>query len=155
MMLERLKSLPLTILLTILIWMYAESQVSSARSEATLLVKDVPVALSGPPELLQEVLAQCDVIFEPGSVSVQVAGAPDRIEALGQRALGGGSATGIRAYVEMTAENRPPTGGAGVVLSRPLRVVPPAEFVVVQAPERVSIRLVAKRAGTGSVPEGK
>ena len=156
-MFDKLKSLPLTIFLTILIWMYAESQVSSSRAEAKLTVNGVPVALSGPPEVLKSVLDQYDVVFEPAEVSVQVEGAPDRIEILRTRAMGGGQTTGIRAYVELTPEDRTVGGGnagkgAGVMLPRhPLRVVALAEFVVLQAPESVSVRLVAKPAAT-SVP---
>lgn len=146
-MFDKLKSLLLTVFLTILIWMYAESQVSSSRGEATLTVKGVPVTLSGPPDVLKEVLNQSNVVLDPPDVSVQVAGAPDRIDALRQRALGGGAMTGIRAYVEFVPEDR--GMGSGVMLSRSLRVVAPEGIFVLQAPERITVRLTAKPpAGT-------
>jgi len=74
-MLDRLKSLPLTIILTVLIWMYAESQVNSVRSDASMTVAGVPVWVSGPPE----VLAKYDVALDPATVSVKVSGPPAQI----------------------------------------------------------------------------
>jgi hypothetical protein len=135
-MFDRLKSLPLTILLTILIWMYAESQVNSTRAEAKLTVKDIPVWVSGPPS----VLAANDITVEPKTVEVTVVGTPDLIDTLNQRATTGGQSTGIHAFVDLTPDDKP---APGVVSYRSPRIVTPAGLTLLQAPERVGFRMVA------------
>lgn len=132
-MLERLKSLPLTIILTVLIWMYAESQVNSARSDASTTVAAIPVWVSGPPQ----VLAHYDVTVDPQTVSVNVTGTAAQIEALHK---GGPEQTGIRVYLDITEEDRPTAG----LVYRLVRYVPPQGITVTQSPELVGFRLTAK-----------
>ena len=129
-MFDRLKSLPLTILLTMLIWMYAESQVNSTRAEAKVTLKDVPVWISGSPETLAQ-FAQYDVTLDPKTMEVTVVGTPDRIKAL--------KGSEIQAYVVLTSEEKPI---AGTVSSRELRVVPPEGITISQAPGHVKFRVV-------------
>src|SRR5690242_5739311 len=92
-MLERLKTLPLTMVLTILIWMYAEAQTTNPLSglfgppmvpqtqpaterTETLRVPQVPVWVAGPPEMLAGSRAE----VTPGAVDVTVVGPAGEIE---------------------------------------------------------------------------
>jgi hypothetical protein len=129
---ERLKSLPLTIILTVVIWMYAESQVS-VRSDSILTLTAVPVWVSGPPQ----VLAQFDVKVEPLTVSVNVSGTPAQIKAL--RKLTPGQ-VGIHAYLDVSEDDRP----TSVYVFRQVRYAPPPGITITQTPESVGFRLVPK-----------
>jgi hypothetical protein len=88
-MFSRLKSLPLTIVLTILIWMYAEAQFTSTKDNVRLLIKITPPSADltirvldpqGNPRSLASVVVtlqgpkdQLDRIYQQG----QFAGSPD------------------------------------------------------------------------------
>ena len=72
-MLERLKSLPLTFVLTILIWMYAESQVRTVPETFMREIKGVPVQIMASPEVINTY----DIMVEPTSVTVLITGARD------------------------------------------------------------------------------
>jgi len=136
-MLDRLKSLPLTIILTILIWMYAESQVNSARSDISLTMSDIPVWVSGPPS----VLSQYDVMVESKSIVISVTGSPNLIEALRNRNPG---QSGIFAYLDITPEDR----ASPNLKYRSIRVVTPVGITVLQKPELVGFRLALKTPAT-------
>jgi hypothetical protein len=134
-MLDRLKSLPLTIILTVLIWMYAESQVTMVRSDDSLTVASVPVWVSGPPEEL----AQYNVTVEPQTIPVTVTGMPAHIEAMRASRL---EQTSIHVYLDITEEDRP----TGVMVYRLVRYVPPQGITVTQPSVPVGFRLTAKAA---------
>ena len=129
-MFDRLKSLPLTIILTVLIWMYAESQVNSFRSDASVTVAKVPVWVSGPPG----VLAKYDVALDPAAVSVKVSGPPAQIDSM--RNIDP-SKTGIHVYLDITEQDQP----TAVMLSRLVRYAAPEGITISQVPERVGFRL--------------
>ena len=97
-MFERLKSLPLTIVLTILIWMYAESQVNSTHSIAHLTV-DVPVRVTGSPETL----ARYDVAINPQDASLNLTGPPEQIDALRRET----PVQGVYAFLDLNSDDRP------------------------------------------------
>jgi hypothetical protein len=134
-MFDRLKSLPLTIILTVIIWMYAESQVTSARNSTGEVVSNIPVWVSGPPD----VLARYDVVVDPGTISVTVAGAPGVIETLRK---GNTGLLAIHAYLDITGEDR----SSPMLEFRSLRFVLPPGLSVLQAPGGVGFRLLAKTA---------
>jgi hypothetical protein len=127
-MFDRLKTLPLTIVLTILIWMYAESQVNSKTIER-LSVEGVPVLISGPPD----VLSRYEVTVDSGTVSVELSGPQDQIAAVRQRPPG---QSGIYAYLDITRDDQP----AGSSTYRTLRFVTPDGTAVTQSPQ-VGFRL--------------
>ena len=140
-MFDRLKSLPLTIVLTILIWMYAESQVNSAHDEDGYTVSNVPVWVSGPPPTL----ARYDVMVQSQTVSVFVSGAHDRVEAL--RAQSADQEKGIYAYLDINPDDRP----SDSVSHRLLRIVTPTGLSVLQPPE-VTFKLMEKPATSQTSP---
>jgi hypothetical protein len=143
-MLERLKSLPLTIVLTLLIWMYAESQVG-VRSDSILTLPAISVWVSGPPQ----VLAQYDVKVDPQTVSVSVTGTPAQIKALRRVSAG---QTGIHAYLDITEDDRP----TAVYVYRQVRYVTPQGIAANQPPESVGFRLVPKAPpATGAATNDK
>lgn len=134
-MLARLKSLPLTIILTVVIWMYAESQVTLVHGDNTLTVTDVPVWVSGPPEAL----AQYNIAVEPQAISVSVTGTPSLIQKLRQSSA---AQSGIHVYLDITDEDRP----SPLVAYRAVRYVAPTGVSVLQPPELVGYRLTPKVA---------
>src|SRR5260221_13673734 len=100
-MLDRLKSLPLTIFLTILIWMYAESQVTSSHETKSVVVPDVPVSISGAPG----VLSKYEVELSKPTVTIKVSGSGEPIEALDRRVKSGDViGSGVSAYLNITAD---------------------------------------------------
>ena len=139
-MFDRLKSLPLTILLTILIWMYAESQVTSARNESRLEVDNVPIWISGPPELL----SNHQVVAEPKSVNIVIAGPKEQIDVMRRLPMG---QDGIYAYVDIEPTDRPSPNFA----YRPLRFVTPPGTSVVQVPD-VGFRILDGTRPTATNP---
>ena len=138
-MLARLKSLPLTIILTVVIWMYAESQVTLVHGDNTLTVTDVPVWVSGPPQAL----AQYNIAVEPQAISVSVTGTPALIQKLRQSSS---AQSGIHAYLDITDEDRP----LPLVAYRAVRYVTPAGISILQPPELVGYRLTPKVPPTSS-----
>ena len=128
-MFDRLKSLPLTILLTILIWMYAESQVNSANEPDRVEVSDVPVYVSGPPD----VLARFDVSVRPQTIKVMLTGTRDRIAPLRAQLQSGAAAAGIYAYLDIGADDLP-MPPPNPYTRRLLRIQPPAGLSVAQTP---------------------
>lgn len=136
-MLQRLKSLPLTIVLTILIWMYAESQVNSSHGEDHLTIPNIPVWVSGPPDKL----AQYEVSVNPTSVSVKVVGTTEQIDALRHES----PIQGVYAYVAITPDDYP----AGIAVSRQLQLdLPPG--VTPAEPVLVSFRMTAKSTASAA-----
>ncbi len=135
-MFERLKSLPLTILLTILIWMYAEAQSSHAPrlEETSWTIRDVPVLVSGP----QAVLEQYKVDFEPKFISVTVTGSSSSIGLLRDRLdKGGAAASGIRAYADISSQDREGSGR--------IRYVFPEGLSRSEAPDSFSYKLQERK----------
>jgi hypothetical protein len=127
-----LKSLPLTIVLTVLIWLYAESQVPRPPPEATAQVGDVEVWVTGPPAIINNY----DVIAEPLLVTVTVSGTRSEVEAL-QRDR-------VSAYLEIVRDDRSATQAAQE--ERALRVIVPAGMNVPRPP-LVKFYLREKNAG--------
>jgi len=137
-MLERLKSLPLTIVLTILIWMYAESQVNSSHAILHLSV-DVPVRVTGSPNML----ARYDVTINPQVVALSLTGPPEQIDALRREA----PVQGVYAYLDLSPDDRP----AGISIPRQLRIDLPAGVTLDQPGIIVSFRLETKPANAASL----
>ena len=129
-MFDRLKSLPLTIVLTILIWMYAESQVTSQGVSVQVTVKNVPVWVSGPPDIL----ARYDITVDPTSVDVKVSGLPQKIDPLRPHLEAGGTFAGIYAYLDITPEDRP-SPPPNNFRRRALRFMAPDGLTVSDPPE--------------------
>ena len=121
-MFERLKSLPLTIVLTILIWMYAESQVNSTQTVAQTTIRNIPVWVSGPPEML----ARYDVKLYPATVDIVISGTPDQIVSLRDRTH---LPPGVYAYLDIAYDDRP----GSTLMYRPVRFVLPTGVNVVSA----------------------
>ncbi len=145
-MFERLKSLPLTIVLTILIWMYAESQVNSTRTEDRLTLPNVPVCINGP----ADELAQFQVSVDPPSVSVAVSGTSDQIDVLRHQTPAEGVYPGVYAYVAITADDHP----AGTYVSRQLHVELPLGVALAGPPPVVSFRMIARpRPAAAGLPQ--
>lgn len=128
-MLDRLKSLPLTIFLTLLIWMYAESQGNPGHNEILVLDR-VPVLISGPPE----VLSRYEVVLETTNVRVTLTGTQNQIESIRSRPPG---QHGVFAYLDVTPQDLPNVN----LTFRTLRFVTPADTVVEQPP-KAGFRLV-------------
>jgi hypothetical protein len=129
-MLDRLKSLPLTIFLTLLIWMYAESQGNPGHGEILILDR-VPVLISGP----AEVLSQYEVVLETPTVRVTLAGTKNQIESIRNRPP---AENGVFAYLDLTPRDLPNVN----LTFRTLRFVTPPDTSVDQPP-RAGFRLVA------------
>lgn len=138
-MFERLKSLPLTIVLTILIWMYAESQVHSSHAEARLDVSDIPVWItwqgSNDPGYA--------VTVYPPTVSITISGSPEQIDALRRE----NPIPGIHAYLDLAASDSP----SGLTSTRSLRLELPPGISLASAPPPVQVTMIAKRA-TAALP---
>jgi len=130
-MLDRLKSLPLTILLTLLIWIYAESQ-SNPTHNASIVLNNVPVLISGPPE----VLSRYQIVLENRSVRVTLTGSQDEINLIRNRLPG---QSGVYAYLDISSLDHPTVND----IFKPLRFVTPPNTTV---PETLDIgfRLVEK-----------
>lgn len=96
-MVDRLKSLPLTIFLTVLIWMYAESQVHSVTQESTE-VAGVPVLVCAAPAVIN----RYQVSVEPSQVAVTVSGPAPLIARI--RGTSANEA-GVQAQLDITAED--------------------------------------------------
>jgi hypothetical protein len=78
-LLDRLKSLPLTIILTILIWMYAEAQFASSEEGLTVL----PRVVSRDPESAARIVTPAD-----GAFRITVEGSRGQVERFRQQSLG-------------------------------------------------------------------
>ena len=145
-MLDRLKSLPLTIFLTILIWMYAESQVNSRQDTTPLTVSEVPVWVSGPPDML----AKYDVTLADKTVGLTVTGPTARVESMRRRVKSAGIAgSGINAYLDVAPDDRP----TGSTTHRRVRPVLPDELTLVGTPEEVGFKLTERSSATSAAQE--
>jgi hypothetical protein len=120
-MFERLKSLPLTVGLTLLIWLYAESQVRTAPEQEKVQIGNVPVWVAGPPDSIN----QFDVIVEPRFVTVEVTGPRQLLATL--------KTDDLAAYLIIGTEDLKAT--AAVPLQKALRVEARSEVKVVNLPE--------------------
>lgn len=129
-MLDRLKSLPLTIFLTLLIWMYAESQGNPGHSEV-LTLESVPVLISAPPD----VLSQYEVVLETRYVRLTLTGTQNQIESIRNRPP---SENGVYAYLDVLPRDRPSVD----LTYRTLRFVTPPDTAVMELPSRAAFRLV-------------
>jgi|GEM_PF-3497452 len=169
-MLSRLKTLPLTIVLTILIWMYAESQQSTLDYSTTrddritntstqgcgaehrlkrATINDLPVWVSGPPDAV----ARYQIELYPRVLkSLVVSGSPAAIQALLQRMAprsGGEStvdptASQILAYLDITSDDRPSQNR----VTRPLRYTLPEGLTLQQYPSDIDFRLIDRPSPT-------
>src|SRR4051812_47612235 len=132
-MFDRLNSLPLTIVLTILIWMYAESQVNSTPGTARLMVENVPVLVSGAPEVVSPV--QVDIV--PRTITLTVTGPQELIDRLRSRITRGGvKSSGIFAYLDIDSGDLP----SGQMVRRQLRFSFPEGIQLYEAPSEVTCR---------------
>ena len=122
-MFDRLKSLPLTIALTLLIWLYAESQVRTAPELVTIDVLDVPVLPVGHPD----VVGSYDVIVDPKTVNIKISGVQAKLDGLDK-----GS---IAAYLDLEAADR---AMAGATTYRSLRFTAPEISETVNSGPRVA-----------------
>jgi len=146
-MLDRLKSLPLTIVLTILIWMYAESQVTSPQGTARLDVKGVPVLAAGAPDVLSPV----HVEVEPRTVDLIVSGPQEAIDRLHNRIVRSGvKSSGIFAYLDIDANDEPD----GRMIRRQLRYSLPDGVMLYAAPADVTCRITPEQATTTRTETG-
>jgi hypothetical protein len=127
-MLDRLKSLPLTVALTLLIWLYAESQVPTNPEVATRVISGVEVWPAGP---LTEILNDYDLIITPQWVDVTLTGSSDVLDSLPRRS--------VTAYLDIEPRDVDST----VEKSRRLRIIAPSGVNVVQ-PRDVRFRLIEK-----------
>ena len=134
---ERLKTLPLTIFLTILIWMYAEAQVNSV-SRVTATVPNIPVWVSAPPEILNKY----DVQIEPASVRLIVSGEAGTIDALRKRIEAGDQDLGIHAILDVNADDHP----SPAYSSRSVRCPTPEGLTLQEKPPNVSFRLQERKS---------
>jgi hypothetical protein len=130
-MLERLKSLPLTVLLTLLIWMYAESQSNPTHNQSIVLDR-IPVLISGPPE----VLSRYQINLENKTVRATLTGPQDQINIIRERLPG---QSGVYAYLDVSSLDLPTVND----VFRTLRFVTPPNTTVAQPPQ-VGFRLVEK-----------
>ncbi len=143
-MLDRLKSLPLTIVLTVLIWMYAESQVTS--QQAQLEVPGVPVLVSFPPELL----SRYEVVLETKSVTVTVLGSGVPIDALRSK-IRRNEETGIFAHLNIEAGDLP----APTKLQRQLQFALPEGITLLSYPAEAAYYLKPRAAASAPAAVGQ
>ncbi|MCL2640625.1 MAG: hypothetical protein FWD53_07265 [Phycisphaerales bacterium] len=140
-MLSRLKTFPLTIVLTILIWMYAEAQFASkhATITETEALHDLPVWVSGPPEVVERYKIE---LHPPFLKSLTVSGSPAVIQSLRQRMASGTNSTAskVHAYLDITADDQPSEGR----VTRSLRYTLPPGLTLLKYPGEVDFRLVEK-----------
>ncbi len=135
-MLDRLKTLPLTILLTILIWMYAESQSNPMTRIETVTLEDVPVLVSGPPDTL----ARYQVVLESTRVQVTLTGPADKINPIREHP----NKSGVVAYLDVPTQDTLGNSSSSGEHSSSLRFeVPPGTTVSTGAD--VGFRLVANK----------
>ena len=135
-MLDRLKSLPLTVALTLLIWLYAESQVPINPEAATRVISGVEVWPAGP---LTEILDRYELVITPQWVDVTLTGTSDVLDALPRRS--------VTAYLDIEPRDVDST----VEKTRRLRIIAPSGVNVVQ-PRDVKFRLIEKIPATRPVP---
>ena len=105
--------------------------------EDTLVVPGVPIWVAGPPALL----GRYDVDLQPRIVQLTVTGTPAVLTTLRNTLASGARGavdTGIRAYVDVTLNDRPQPAAE----SRPLRYVLPEGVQLREGPKNVDLRLV-------------
>jgi hypothetical protein len=136
-MLDRLKTLPLTIFLTILIWMYAEGQFSSTQ-QSDLTIDGVPIWVSGPPDIL----ARYNVEVTPRIVTLRLSGPSNLVEETRKRINSDPATPRFFAFLDLTPQDRsqPPD----VSVSRTLRCILPDGFSLQPFPPQASFRLLEK-----------
>ena len=119
MKLDRLKSLPLTIGLTLLIWLYAESQVRPTQNASEMEI-EVPVWVAGPPDIIND----NDVIVDPRVVKVTIAGTQEALNKLDKRMVGAYLDVdwGDRDVTTMTRKALRVTAPSGLTVARPVEV---------------------------------
>jgi len=108
-----LKSLPLTIVLTVLIWMYAESQFTATEEAAmgnAVVTLPVTLRVSGPPELLAHVRVEPRV----PTVQITVAGSAAKIGTI-RSALAANKETGVLASLDVAPGLKPEVEASGTI----------------------------------------
>jgi hypothetical protein len=136
-MLQRLKSLPLTILLTILIWMYAEAQSSSVpHDEESEMVRGVPVSVPGDPALL----ARYQISVIPKMVDVTVSGSAASIKSFREKLHRSLESAEISASVEIKSSD--PTGK---VIAKQVQYHLPSGLSRASAVDEVTLELTDHR----------
>ena len=137
-MLSRLKTLPLTIALTILIWMYAEAQFASKRPTImeTEAIPDVPVEVSGMPDVMARYLVE---LHPPHLTSLIVSGSPKAIQALRQRMANGGDSQ-IHVELDITPDDQ----SSPNYITRPLRYTLPEGLTLQKYPSDIEFRLIER-----------
>jgi len=147
-MLSRLKTLPLTIILTILIWMYAESQRHTAELAGTQnhnaghqpreqviaeTIHNLPIFVSGPPD----VIAHYQIELYPNVLqSLVISGSPTTLQTLRQRSI----ASQIHAYLDITEDDHPTQNR----ISRPLRYSLPEGITLLRHPCEIEFQLTER-----------
>jgi len=115
------------------------------QAQRAVPIPDVAVWISGPPT----VLSKYDIEIQPPTVSVTVSGGTTAIDALRHRLEAGGSkSSGVYAYLDVTAEDRPETGSR-----RRLRYVLPEGLNQVSVPTEIGFRMIEKAPPTTTPAE--
>ena len=127
MKLDRLKSLPLTIALTLLIWVYADTQVRTEPEHTSQIVVEVPVVIAAP----MEIINNSDVYVEPQNVNVTLTGTREALNGMDKRM--------VTAYLDLDWGDR----GIGSMTRKTLRVTVP-NGIIVAHPVEVNFKVIEK-----------